>query len=524
MLKTPFLFVQKLQTALSFVPPTVADMADYVAEEARHPGATSVPDPVTAEQATSTPSPFPPRPAPKPCRIVLAIRVGRGTLKIPILIELTNVIIENFEVVVTLTLNSQFPHMQSVNIATPLVGLFRHVDFSLRPLMALDLISIPGLHQAIENAIDNAINGVFGKVDPNGVRGLTIQIAKEPSLKVDTAPDHTAGVLRCRMISAINLRPKGNYRATLKLGGNVLMTTTSVSDQGTPLWNAVSDIPISHMSFANTAGFPTTDDLVLEVTDQDFSMINAKPLRTKALHIGRWLTAAKDIPQELSTEKALLTLPEGSDRRKILEAWGLPIKPDLMSKRLYDPSNSLGLRNKNLSDAQVPQIQVVLRFFDLKDLGPDAKPVWQVAEERQGLLAVTVHQGANLKDSTSFVPTFDQDPNANISGGSGGAVGAVTKTLTGAVKGAINVVSAGANSVTSLVTGTFEPFVTIVDAEWDQNTRSWKEGRLRYETKSVLAASGNPVWAVSLAMLRGSKKVSSHFTNAWFSTHRKKPR
>lgn len=493
---------QRLQTGLSFVPPTTTDMADWIAIRDTN-GENSNGAKRTKEGTMAKGSAIPPERMPRPCRLVLAVRVGRGNVKIPVLIELSNVIIENFELVVTIDLNSEFPHLQSVNIALPEAARKRTIDFALRPLMALDLISIPGLHQAIESAIDNALKGTLGALDENGVRGKTINIAKKPERDQIKEPELALGVLRCRMIGAMNLRPRSTYKAVLKIGDRELMSTVAINDRGSPQWNQVMDVPLSALTFANSEGWPGTDTLVIEVQDTDVLAINNKPLRTKPLRLREWLNAAKGFGPGVTSEEAMAQLPGGSEERKIVQAWGLPLAAEVRSKKLYDPSNSLGLRDKPVSDAMIPQIQIVLRYFSLEDLAAEAKITWPVPKERQGLVTIRIHNAVNLKDTTSLIPSFDQDPNAaaSVSTSASGAAVAVTNTVMGVAKGVLNVATSGVNTFTSLVTGTFEPYVAVYDAEWDSSKSAWKEGRLRFQTPPVLAATGDPVWECTRQIL-----------------------
>ncbi|KAI9025402.1 hypothetical protein DFJ74DRAFT_38358 [Hyaloraphidium curvatum] len=481
--------ILKLQTVLSFIPPTAADRAAYF-ESRKKAVAAALYEPNT----TAEPQTFPPMPAPRECRIVMAVRFGRGNVKIPVLIELSQVLIEEFEAVVTIQLSSQFPHLHSINICVPDASAARRtIDFSLRPLLALDLVSLPVLKDAINSAIDNAIRGALSKPNPTtGDLGVTIRIAKPKDASIADHPEMALGIIRCRLISAVNLRGKGDYRASLKIGGRTVLRTGVQPDNSAPLWDYVEDVPISAMVFANRN--ERSDEVWIEIEDMDLHHTMHKPLRTRKLRLSQWI----DIGKKYASREEVMALPGDSFDRRVVEAWGLPPTMDLLSKKLIDPSNTLKV-GAGAEEGDVPQVQMILRWFSIDEVKhemPELHPNAQTADAsvRTGLVTITIHQAMNLKDKTALVPTFEQSSESSGSSGNNSAVGALAKGVTGAVKGAINVVSAGANTVTSLVTGAFEPFVSVVRV--NKGAKDWEEQVEVFRTSARLSAAGNPVWNV----------------------------
>jgi hypothetical protein len=136
---------------------------------------------------------------PRNAKIVLEV-VLRVGLKVTIPIAVENVLLDG-AIVIKMQFGGGFPHMKKLWVSLPVDGTTTQVilpalDFELKPLMAFDLLDVPGLSSWLMNTIRSQI---AAKLGPPGMMIDMQQLGNYPSL-----PDDAIGLLHLKIVKARN--------------------------------------------------------------------------------------------------------------------------------------------------------------------------------------------------------------------------------------------------------------------------------------------------------------------------------
>ncbi|KAI9029290.1 hypothetical protein DFJ74DRAFT_479625 [Hyaloraphidium curvatum] len=304
-------------------------------------------------------------------KIVLMAYVGAGAAKVGVPVELKNVALEG-QFIVRFKFGPQVPYIQTVNAWFPDEYGPPAIDFELQPLKSVNVLDVPLLSGAIQNAIKGTLESMLKypgyKVDLTG-------LAAPPT----DAAEWAAGVLRMTIISARNLPNVDMFSGASDPYCKILMGVTGaekvlgqtriIKDNANPLWNE-STYALVPNSVLSAEGISTgADNIRFEVMDWNDKSAHEFIGITKKMRIAEFIRSGK-----------AGSLPE--DRKKEMAAsWGTPDSLSPVWQPLTKRDDVRALRG----DLQIDMCWAVAEALDEKN-----------KDTKSGIVRVTIHQAAEL--------------------------------------------------------------------------------------------------------------------------------
>ncbi|KAJ3070027.1 hypothetical protein HDU98_006935, partial [Podochytrium sp. JEL0797] len=231
--------------------------------------------------------------------IEVVAKLGKGPVAIPI-----PVVVSEIEFRGTLRLElkfvTKFPHISTVDY------MFTHtpgIDFTLRPLKALDMMDLPGLKSSLDNILGFALAGF---VAPHR---NTIDV---DSIVNGTGAEVPLGVLKITIHEAkglhnFELAGISDPYVSIRIGGQVVARTKTIGNALNPYWGQTLLVPVLRSSLFFTGEGSVADLLEMEVFDENEASSDRSMGLVAPLRLSRWV---KLLEEDLSPEGKVVEVVE----------------------------------------------------------------------------------------------------------------------------------------------------------------------------------------------------------------------
>ncbi|KAI9363392.1 hypothetical protein DFJ73DRAFT_620407, partial [Zopfochytrium polystomum] len=324
-------------------------------------------------------------------KIEIVARVGKGLASIPLPIVVSDLAFKG-KMRLAIKFMSKHPHVKSVEysfIETP------KVDFTLRPLKALDIMDTPGLQTFLQDSINSTLShyvepqrqvfDVEGFFDGSNNGNIVI------------------GVLRITLYEArdlknVELAGVSDPYVVVSINGKSVCKTSVVNGSLNPFWGETYFVPIMKSCLDGPASNLVSvgsDVLRMRVYDCNNTIADKFMGGTEGLRLGTWVRllmesdASSAITTPIMSEAGSPHSPNGISRRAkedLVSEWGSPFEGagDVWKKLQASGGNLKG------------ELRFQMTYFPF--------PGTSIARIPTGVLTVTIHQARELPISKHAHP------------------------------------------------------------------------------------------------------------------------
>ncbi|KAI9340575.1 hypothetical protein BDR26DRAFT_1007509 [Obelidium mucronatum] len=220
-------------------------------------------------------------------RIEVVAKLGKGPMAIPIPIVVAEIEFRA-RLRLELTFVSKYPHISKIDYMftdTPAI------DFTLRPLKALDMMDMPGLKNSLNQIIAYSLSGYVSphknSIDVDGIMN-------------GTSSDSPVGVLKIIVHEAKNLKNIelagiSDPYVAVRLGGKVVAITGTKENNLNPYWGQTLFIPIMSSNLLPKNNETPLDELEFEIFDANEAGSDKSMGLVKSVKLSRWVKILDEI-------------------------------------------------------------------------------------------------------------------------------------------------------------------------------------------------------------------------------------
>ncbi|KAI9363900.1 hypothetical protein DFJ73DRAFT_809986 [Zopfochytrium polystomum] len=255
-------------------------------------------------------------------RIEIVAKLGKGLAVIPLPIVVAEI---EFKAKLRLGLKfmSKYPHVKTIEysfLETP------KIDFTLRPLKALDMMDTPGLQTFLNDIIASSLSGY---VEPRK------NFFDMEAFFTGTESDRVHGVLRVTVYEARNLKNQelagvSDPFVIVKIGSKEVAKTNAIDGNLHPFWGQTYYIPVmkSIIDPADPGGLNRADELKFEIFDFNETIKHKFMGGTSGLSLSKWvkiLSAGGSAASSASDPSTQSDLTD-AEREALIAGWGTPFE------------------------------------------------------------------------------------------------------------------------------------------------------------------------------------------------------
>ncbi|OUM69088.1 hypothetical protein PIROE2DRAFT_19734 [Piromyces sp. E2] len=229
--------------------------------------------------------------------------LGTDKFQVPLNINVSNLLFEG-KILLRVNFSHRYPYIKTASVCfmeSP------KLSCALKPLVGIDLMSIPGVQQMTDIIVKTVLKEVA--LDPQ-----TFDLNLEKMLQAKSHDD-PVGLLKINLMEGRNLKNIGNFGNTsdpyliMNLGGNEIARTRSMDNDLNPFWNETKNIIIPLNVLRDS--FIGADNVTFEVKDKNKASSDKLMGRSEPLKLSEFAKLIDELEEE-----ALKELNENGEEKK----------------------------------------------------------------------------------------------------------------------------------------------------------------------------------------------------------------